>query len=996
MGRGRKRVCTNPSNVSGAKRRSRVKKDPADDEKYERDMQNTKNLLSGKPIQEVEQDESKDDDENEDSLNQFLPYDDVPLFDAPLPPAEVPANPNDAAIEEFVRRNREERYLRARERLCQDWEAIENRLTAAYLHSQFLTLNWTTQHSYLDSLIPDWRLASQPVKFCPCIPETVQLVYQGYLPASPKQPRTAFTIPLIQLFHRIWQTSVSSGTGFIEGLSNFLDDRSSSPLEARGSGNNRRDLTQPFSSTTHIYNRILTISKDILHHGLQFNKSDRWADTCSRCFGPAKNEIKGSAREADYIICMDGNFQHRHNKLASKDTPEERHYPAIFVRPSQMAGDQNPSNSTQSNVNDDPCSDAHKAANDTRSSSTWDKCDDTGLFAAACRHDVPLLLANIFQSGEKMYYPITLLQTILNEFPAEKKFGVLYDIGCHLDKHIKLHNLLHEHKDRIRLGTSVFHAYVHSWSCQLFYNPRFLEDWGLSDGEGLERIWSDLSPIIARLRTSTRLHRLQTIAMRSEYLTVRRQSATGEWLLRRLKHTQSTISESQRKLDDLLSTPNPYQEGSNYTREFFREQWNSERKINLAQAKDIKTRQRLELGRLLCLEDLQYKTWDTDAFDRQDGFDRLRSFQQIAIEISEQRKKIGISEMFTTLCKHGEDLLLKVWYSKTEVRTRFLALRAESRPLDPEHKAGGGSTLGTHEKERVLQAIQRRTRTMKKSLMSYNRLAQDFREMYPNYPTSPVVEYSDLIQMEADDPFWNNGIFTHSEEPWAIDHKTQMGMRALARLQRGQEELRRLGWEVRRAMRWATHEHDRVWNILVALKEAGGNPSTLVETFLNNPVANNPIDLIETFLNNPVLGSLSPVSRVGVVEGVLHNAFIKISGLEIQWDNKVMQVLRLTPAQDGDYDLMTLWKTHILRVGRLRSSGVGSTKAGDFQHLFPTVERLEAPIPELEPAVEPAVAAFNHDNGADNMSDLAAEEWEQRIDEGMVQNIMHAIGEEDL
>ncbi|KAH9807201.1 hypothetical protein DFH28DRAFT_830583, partial [Melampsora americana] len=467
---------------------------------------------------------------------------------------------------------------------------------------------------------------------------------------------------------------------------------------------------------------------------LQFTKADIWADKCSRCFGPAKNEIKGSEREADYIICMDGNFQHRHNKLASKDTPEERHYPAIFVQPSQMAKDQHPTNASNADNVSDPCADAHKAANDTRSSSTWDKCDDTGLFAAACRHDVPLLLANIYQSGEKMYYPITLLQKLLEQFPTEKRFGILYDIGCHLDKHIKKHNLLHEHKDRITLGTSVFHAFVHSWTCQLFYNPRFLEHWGLSDGEGLERIWSDLSPVIARLRTSTRFHRLQTIDLRCEYLTFRRQSATGEWLLRRLKHTRMTITESQRILDKWCSMRNPHQEGSNYTLDFFREQWKAERKTNLEQSKDIKVRQRLELGRLLCLEDLLYKTWDEDAHDREHAFDRLHRFQDVAKEISEQRMKIGLSDTFTTLSRAGEDLLLKVWFTKTEVRTRFLALKAEQRPLDPENRVGGGSRLGTHEKERIMLAIQRRTRTLKKHLTTYNRIAKEFQELYPDHP----------------------------------------------------------------------------------------------------------------------------------------------------------------------------------------------------------------------------------------------------------------------
>ncbi|KAH8927103.1 hypothetical protein BT69DRAFT_1214322, partial [Atractiella rhizophila] len=45
--------------------------------------------------------------------------------------------------------------------------------------------------------------------------------------------------------------------------------------------------------------------------------------------------------------------------------------------------------------------------------------DDTGLFAAICRHDQPLIFANIFKSGEKYrvlhmnLYLIDCLQTLL-------------------------------------------------------------------------------------------------------------------------------------------------------------------------------------------------------------------------------------------------------------------------------------------------------------------------------------------------------------------------------------------------------------------------------------------------------------------------------------------------------------------------------------------------------------------------------------------------------
>ncbi|KAH9824809.1 hypothetical protein DFH28DRAFT_877902 [Melampsora americana] len=188
-----------------------------------------------------------------------------------------------------------------------------------------------------------------------------------------------------------------------------------------------------YITTSGSLRRVKVLSQQVLQEGLEMKPTDLWAGRCPRCFGPAQDEHKGSAKEPDVIICMDGNFQHRHNILASKDDPPETQYPSIFIPPSQIA---------QHNITvpavplvkeglEDPCSEAHKAADDTRGKSTWDKCDDTGLFAAACRHDVPLAIANIYQSGENV------LKRILDDFPTQT-FGVLYDIGCHLDKHIKL------------------------------------------------------------------------------------------------------------------------------------------------------------------------------------------------------------------------------------------------------------------------------------------------------------------------------------------------------------------------------------------------------------------------------------------------------------------------------------------------------------------------------------------------------------------------------
>jgi hypothetical protein len=78
-------------------------------------------------------------------------------------------------------------------------------------------------------------------------------------------------------------------------------------------------------------------------------------------------------------------------------------------------------------------------------------------------------------------------------------------------------NLLQEHRHCIKFDTSVFHTYVHNWVCQLDYHPRLTIGWGLSDGEGLERLWSYLSPLVSPLRYATRNHRLGSIAHRLKH-----------------------------------------------------------------------------------------------------------------------------------------------------------------------------------------------------------------------------------------------------------------------------------------------------------------------------------------------------------------------------------------------------------------------------------------------------------------------------------------------
>ncbi len=55
----------------------------------------------------------------------------------------------------------------------------------------------------------------------------------------------------------------------------------------------------------------------------------------------------------------------------------------------------------------------------------------------------------------------------------------------------------------MQFATSVMHAYGHQWTCQLAYNPRLKPGLGLTDGEGVERLWSRLRKLIGVTRMST-------------------------------------------------------------------------------------------------------------------------------------------------------------------------------------------------------------------------------------------------------------------------------------------------------------------------------------------------------------------------------------------------------------------------------------------------------------------------------------------------------------
>jgi hypothetical protein len=176
------------------------------------------------------------------------------------------------------------------------------------------------------------------------------------------------------------------------------------------------------------------------------------------------------------------------------------------------------------------CNDSFVAADANRVKASTLFFADTGLMALLCRHDRVLWLANMTSPGEKQHYVLCLLNKLFQHIPEMMRIGLLYDIGCQLDRSCEKYDFLPDVRDRIVFGISVFHAYGHQWPCQLIYHPCKCKGFGLTDGEGCERFWSSIKPLIPSLRVSTYFNRIYTLDTKVRHLDNKSLLGLGHWL----------------------------------------------------------------------------------------------------------------------------------------------------------------------------------------------------------------------------------------------------------------------------------------------------------------------------------------------------------------------------------------------------------------------------------------------------------------------------------
>jgi hypothetical protein len=98
-----------------------------------------------------------------------------------------------------------------------------------------------------------------------------------------------------------------------------------------------RELRKPFSSAVDMFRELNDMSHSLVMSSLQLSEQQQLACvSCPACFGPQPpnaNQYPTATRDS-LILCLDGNFQHRHHAKASRDEAIRSHH--FFIQPNEV------------------------------------------------------------------------------------------------------------------------------------------------------------------------------------------------------------------------------------------------------------------------------------------------------------------------------------------------------------------------------------------------------------------------------------------------------------------------------------------------------------------------------------------------------------------------------------------------------------------------------------------------------------------------------------
>eukprot|EP00794_Sanderia_malayensis_P014806 gene14806-16345_t len=350
------------------------------------------------------------------------------------------------------------------------------------------------------------RVHDRAIQFCKCFSEPVVLLKLGFWASSAVKPSTAYDIDFLRFMASLLLESQVSVLGFVNAM------RWKNSLSKKQSDSLYRLLVnesfEEFRHFLHCFDSPGGLLEDI----------DDGAD-CLLC-----------SEDNDQIVLMlDGTFGCVRKKSSGRSVGPPKHGSRFFLHHEEVESFMKSySENTKAEISD--CSSFKAGTEKLRSKFQNSKLDITGVFGSVCKHEIPVKFLDM-NTGERYGYPVFLLLNIFQKYREhkDKKFGIIYDIGCQLSRHIQKS----DNKDLFSNCTFLtpdWHAYGHVASCQLQYAVRYSPEFGLTDGESTERLWSFLRRFTAITKEMMRTHRTDLLTDALIYFA-RRKNANMEVML---------------------------------------------------------------------------------------------------------------------------------------------------------------------------------------------------------------------------------------------------------------------------------------------------------------------------------------------------------------------------------------------------------------------------------------------------------------------------------
>ncbi|KZP27497.1 hypothetical protein FIBSPDRAFT_730602 [Athelia psychrophila] len=708
---------------------------------------------------------------------------------------------------------------------------------------------------------------------CNCATLPQQLVANGLFPTAPKQPRMAISVDLLDLYKALFERSCDAVQAITSALCTFYERRGFCLLDDKGQSI-IDPLRRSFSSAVQRFDTLRVKIEASIDKSVQNATAD--IDTpaaggehpscaqsqpsavddmylpggnlcarflsqrCPACFGGLLWG-KSAKQGGDVHVALDGNFEHRHLQsagcgitfyqeayLVSKEKVDAMGIHIEKLRCRKPRDFQLPVPEAVL----DKCASAFTAANGSIPKADSSTFDDTGLMALCCRHDIPLLLANIDTPGEQQKYAFALLVEFFGMLPEVATCVALYDVGCTTDVSNKKWGILPDSiSSRLEFAISVMHAYAHQWACQIAYNPRMRCGLGLTDGEGVERLWSRLCRLIRITRSCGRARRLWLIDRFVHTIGSDIRDELGDILRRKLKLVKKQGNAAQKQLDE-----------AGVSRAVLEQQWNEQQAYEMQLGGKLAQKQAKTQDKLLSIQN------DLEKMSR-----KMKSFK--ISNCSEVSNKILTANSIVDSMKSNAETLLAGLDDRTgdsmstspELDPEAVKLLAETERLKRcvrklaigsffewdkiDQAKRGHQAVGTKQYQYMRRAIAKRRPLLDKLIRKHNDCSERLQLLHqldsnvplPRRLPATLMGLRNSMELLEDvvSSAFPGGIIPR----WLADENVRSGIRAIMKLDRCKEEQLRVAMEAGNLRYWFGRE-------LCALELAINNPKSQYSLFV--------------------------------------------------------------------------------------------------------------------------------------------------------------------